>query len=653
MKRKIHFTFLLFFFCCFCGLFSQNTNDLFVKYNKTADKYYELNADSSLKYSLLCSELAKKINNDTIYVIAYVSLGNAYAKLYEFNQAVNLYLKALKISEEKKIKKRSAILGNIGNIYMRQEKYNEGFYYFKRAYQASIEENNVIGQVNTLNQMCDYYNSNGNSDSSLALLKRALQISKKHGLKDKISYTYDNIANSYFTKGETTGNVTFYKTVELYADTALRLHEQELDSAGIAFAYGLLGATNIKTGNYAKAENYYFKFQELSARLHDILNLKTGYEEMSDLYRLQKKFDKAYECRVKYDSINKLYLNEISSKQVSELNTKYETDKKAKENQLLQIKNNLSDELIKRQNYTVVFIILILIVLLITSIFIYKNLRSQKKANHIIAAQKDEVELQKNIVEEKNTEITDSIRYAKRIQNAILTSDVYIKKHLNDYFILYKPKDIVSGDFYWTLMHTNKFFIVTADCTGHGVPGAMMSMLGINLLNQIVAEKNILEADAILNNLRREIIKAINPEDSQEESKDGMDCSLLIIDLEKMNLEYACANNAFYLVRNNSLIKYDADRMPVGKSPKDTIPFRKHSIQLQKNDLLITTTDGFTDQFGGANGKKLKSKKLEQLILENHNRSLPDIKTALNTAFVEWKGDLEQVDDVTVIGIRI
>jgi serine phosphatase RsbU (regulator of sigma subunit) len=162
-----------------------------------------------------------------------------------------------------------------------------------------------------------------------------------------------------------------------------------------------------------------------------------------------------------------------------------------------------------------------------------------------------------------------------------------------------------------------------------------------------------LEADAILNNLRREIIKAINPEDSQEESKDGMDCSLLIIDLEKMNLEYACANNAFYLVRNNSLIKYDADRMPVGKSPKDTIPFQKHSIQLQKNDLLITTTDGFTDQFGGANGKKLKSKKLEQLILENHNKPLPEIKTALNTAFIEWKGDLEQVDDVTVIGIRI
>jgi serine phosphatase RsbU (regulator of sigma subunit) len=292
-------------------------------------------------------------------------------------------------------------------------------------------------------------------------------------------------------------------------------------------------------------------------------------------------------------------------------------------------------------------------VLLITAIFIYKNLRSQKKANHIIAAQKDEVELQKNIVEEKNTEITDSIRYAKRIQNAILTSDVYIKKHLNDYFILYKPKDIVSGDFYWTLMHNNKFFIVTADCTGHGVPGAMMSMLGINLLNQIVAEKNILDADAILNNLRREIIKAINPEDSQEESKDGMDCSLLIIDLEKMNLDYACANNAFYLVRNNSLIKYDADRMPVGKSPKDTIPFQKHSIQLQKNDLLITTTDGFTDQFGGAAGKKLKAKKLEQLILENHNRSLPDIKNALNTAFIGWKGDLEQVDDVTVIGIRI
>ncbi|MEO8762479.1 MAG: SpoIIE family protein phosphatase, partial [Bacteroidia bacterium] len=192
----------------------------------------------------------------------------------------------------------------------------------------------------------------------------------------------------------------------------------------------------------------------------------------------------------------------------------------------------------------------------------------------------------------------------------------------------------------------------TADCTGHGVPGAFMSLLNISILNEVMIEKKITRVDLILNEARKDIIKSLNPTGS-EESKDGMDCILACFDFENLKLEYAAANNAFYIARNNELIICKADKMPVGKSPKDEEPFTLHAVDLQKGDTVYMLTDGLPDQFGGPKGKKYKYKQLEDLLIANNEKPLAEQQEILSSSLNNWKGNLEQVDDILLIGIKI
>jgi serine phosphatase RsbU (regulator of sigma subunit) len=227
------------------------------------------------------------------------------------------------------------------------------------------------------------------------------------------------------------------------------------------------------------------------------------------------------------------------------------------------------------------------------------------------------------------------------------------------FFIYYKPKDIVSGDFYYALSHKHVgkqneiFYMCTADCTGHGVPGAFMSMLGISYLNESILEKNLVHPNEILDNMRTGIIASLNPEGSEEESKDGMDCVLCAYDFANMKLEFAAANNPLWLMRGGQITEYKADKMPVGKYQENVAPFTLHTIDLKKGDVIYTFTDGYADQFGGDKGKKFKYKQLQEKLLEIHTKPMEDQKKILNETFENWKGNHEQVDDVCVIGILI
>jgi len=227
------------------------------------------------------------------------------------------------------------------------------------------------------------------------------------------------------------------------------------------------------------------------------------------------------------------------------------------------------------------------------------------------------------------------------------------------FFILYKPKDIVSGDFYHALAHKNNsddnelFYMCTADCTGHGVPGALMSMMGISHLNESIIEKKLVHPNDILDNMRKGIIASLNPEGSEEESKDGMDCILCAFDFKNMKLEFAAANNPLWLVREGVVLEYKPDKMPVGKYGDTMKPFTLQTVDLKKGDIVYSFTDGYADQFGGEKGKKFKYKQLQNLLLDNSAAPMDEQKKILDKAFEDWRGNLEQVDDVCVIGIRI
>jgi len=228
-----------------------------------------------------------------------------------------------------------------------------------------------------------------------------------------------------------------------------------------------------------------------------------------------------------------------------------------------------------------------------------------------------------------------------------------------NFFILYKPKDIVSGDFYHAIAHkptgskNELFYMCTADCTGHGVPGALMSMVGISHLNESIIEKNLIHPNEILDNMRKGIIASLNPEGSEEESKDGMDCVLCAYDFENMKLEFAAANNPLWLIRNGEMQEFKPDKMPVGMYHSKTAPFSLQTIDLQKGDIVYTFTDGYADQFGGDKGKKYKYKQLQEKLLQIKDLPLSDQKSILDKEFEKWKGNLEQVDDVLIIGVKI
>ncbi|MFO7829586.1 MAG: SpoIIE family protein phosphatase [Bacteroidales bacterium] len=267
-----------------------------------------------------------------------------------------------------------------------------------------------------------------------------------------------------------------------------------------------------------------------------------------------------------------------------------------------------------------------------------------------------EVVRQKEEIEIKNKHITDSIRYAKRIQNAILPPESYVKSLLPDSFILYKPKDIVSGDFYWITQRNDHVMYAAVDCTGHGVPGAFMSIVGYNQLNYAVEVKKARKSNIILDYLNEGVVETLREKGVESFSgvKDGMDLALCVIDYKNMKLQFSGAKNPLCLIRNNEIIQIKGDRQAIGGNYDDELPkFNSHELDLQKGDVIYTFSDGYQDQFGGADGRKFMLKRFRELLLKIHKDPMTDQKKLLDDILEEWRGKEEQVDDILVIGVKI
>jgi len=269
-----------------------------------------------------------------------------------------------------------------------------------------------------------------------------------------------------------------------------------------------------------------------------------------------------------------------------------------------------------------------------------------------VVRQKDEIENKNTVLEYQKKEIEDSIRYARRIQSAVIPSEKDCQYLFPESFVLFKPLNIVSGDFYWISRVENKIIYTAADCTGHGVPGAFMSMLGVAFLNEIVNKDLITEPDSILNHLRGKVIQALQQQGISGEARDGMDIALVCIDLKESKLQFAGAYNSLIMIRNNEIFETGGDKMPVGIYEKMD-PFKRHEINLEKGDVFYMASDGYEDQFGGPDGKKFKAKKFKQMLLEIHKLPMNSQKEIIERRFEEWKGDLKQVDDIVVTGISI
>jgi serine phosphatase RsbU (regulator of sigma subunit) len=305
---------------------------------------------------------------------------------------------------------------------------------------------------------------------------------------------------------------------------------------------------------------------------------------------------------------------------------------------------------IKEQESIIWLSLIFIIIVSILGVLAYRSYRLKNKANKLVLQQKTEIEEQHKVLEEQHREITDSINYAKRIQEAILPPLKLVKGYMPDSFILYQPKDIVAGDFYWMEGVNNLIIFAAADCTGHGVPGAMVSVVCHNAMNRAVKEFMLVKPNEILDKTREIVLETF--EKSDEDVNDGMDIALCSINTESKKLSYSGANNGLYLIRDGELTQVKPDKQPIGNY-QDAKPFTLHEFDLKKGDVLYTFSDGYPDQFGGPKGKKFMYKNFRNLLLDIHQKPMNEQHSLLVKAFEEWRGAHEQIDDVCVIGVRI
>ena len=586
-------------------------------------------------------KLAKKLKYNPGIALAYKNLGILMDEAGNIPKSIECYQLSIryykKAHDEMGVAKSEA---NIGILYRDLKRNKEAIEKFHNSNKVFIRNNFLQGQLIIYENISICYEFEDQLDSATVYIKKAMDIMNRLGTVDPD--VYGNYANIFMKQKNYPKDIEYYEKAIAILGSA---------SEGTTWTDNL-GLAYYEQKQYAKA----LPLIEASIRNANNIysaNVMATHMHLANVHHAMGNDKAAFDILKTYITIKDSIFSLENARQLSELTEKYQSEKKQIqiENQKKQIKSE------QTQKY---FFAASMVVFIGLGFLLFRSLKQKNKANKIILEQKSLVEDQKDALEYKNREILDSITYAKRLQDAILPAVDYWHKTLPESFILYKPKDIVAGDFYWLEKHTvsngsvseDYLFFAAADCTGHGVPGAMVSVICCNALNRSVLEFNLIEPGKILDKTRELVISTFNK--STENVKDGMDISLGCLNVKTNQLLWSGANNPLWIVpaESSEIIEWKPDKQPIGTFA-DEKPFNTHSMVLEPKTTIYLFTDGYADQFGGENGKKFKYKQFKESILAIHNRPMEEQKEHLETTFESWKGELEQVDDVCVIGIRI
>ncbi len=618
---------------------------------------YQSKFDSAITFYNKSLVLNKEIESDFWQAQVLLNLGIVNFYKGDYDASVQHYFNALKKFEKINDKARmSAIYNNLGSIYRSKNELLKAIIYHRKSLVIDLELGNDEGVAASYNNIGIAYRKLNKLDSSLYFHEQSLAIKREINDENGIASSLTNIGQVYFHKKE-------YEKSLKYSIEALALERKLNDKRGICQSYVNIGEGYLKIGDLNSASFYLERGYEMAKEIGVIEDLISALEGLAAIHAEKGEYKKALGYYQDYSKYKDSLLNEETNRQIAELDAIYENESKRKEIALLNKEKTLQQVDIENQRLQKIVMGVALLSVLVILFFIFRGSQQKKKVNKLLATQK-------GIVEEKNKEITDSINYAQRIQKAVLKSEERELSNFPDHFILFKPKDIVSGDFYWLIEKNENIYIAVADCTGHGVPGGFMSMLGVAFLNEITAHKELLSPAEILNQLRSKIIKELGQKGALGESRDGMDISMLKIDKFGKTIEWSGANNPLWIMSTNEkVIGSDDGSLPIEKSfhhfceikaNKQPIgyhvnqePFTNHKMMLNKDDLLYLITDGYVDQFGGEKGKKFMKKRFKQLLMNNIDIPIDNQKEALDTYFNQWKGNIDQLDDVCVIGIKI
>lgn len=547
------------------------------------------------------------------------------------------FYKALELTEKKIGEKgyQAQIVDRIAEIYLFQKNFKDAILYRERAIQLCRDIHDTEGISISIFNLGNIYYTKGELDLAIEKYKEAIPYFQIIHARQYTDAAYNNLGAIYFTRSDYPLALNYFRKSYLARLKADNIYD-------LASSMNNMGETFTKMGKGDSALFYCKKAFDLSqkAGLYEVSiaacqNLSLVYENMND-------FKTAIFYHKLFEELKDSLFNTESQKQVRELSVKYESDKKEKLNEILSLQ-------LKNESFIRYIIIIIAILIFISSLLLYRSYRLKKRANESLS--------EKNkIISDQHKDITDSIQYARRIQQAILPPDKFWFEVLPHSFVFYQPKDILSGDFYWIETREGTVYVAAADCTGHGVPGALMSIVNTNLLNKAVLEENLKQPNTILDEVNKWLTIALHQNYKEQEVRDGMDLALCaFIPGPETKLLFSGAYNGGYIFKpDGTCIEMNGDKKPVGAFLENlNANFTLHTYTVSRGDKIYLFSDGYADQFGGPKGKKLKYALLKKIINDSIGMSMLKQKQYLSDKFNEWKGVNEQVDDVLVIGFEI
>ncbi|MBI3509336.1 MAG: tetratricopeptide repeat protein [Bacteroidetes bacterium] len=637
-------------------------------------------ADSAQKYFYDALKLAKSSNLRFLQGNVLNNLGSVAKMKNKLSDALDDYNDALFIREELHDSSgMAATMSNLGSIYEAKGEYKKSLEYYFRALPLKEKEGNKNSIANTLVNIGNTYIDMNKPEKALEFFMKVDLLETETGNLRMQAGNVNSMGIAYYELQKFDSAVYSY-------DRSLKIREELNDSAGMAECFNNIGNVYYAQKNAAKALEFYRKSMDLSAYIDDdhkldfTCNFATGLSLagkndsalalMEDAKKINNAFSvpgfrlsilgayvDIYENAGRYkDALNTLrervslndsvYKSE-SMRQVDELEVKYESTKKQstidmlqKEQELLQ--KDKEKEKVFNYGLTAGSLLLLFVILIVL-----RSNRQKKKTNKMLAGQN-------KIIAEKNKDITDSITYARRIQQSVLPDEKILKENCSDYFIFNRPRDIVSGDFYWMAKKAERIYVAVADCTGHGVPGALVSVVGLNMLNKIIEENEMHDPSDILGKLHVLVINSLNKDASARDTRDGMDVALVCIDKKAGTILFSGASRPFYYSDKNGFHSIRGDRYSIaGEKKTDGPPFEQHEIKMEENFECWISSDGYADQFGEKTGKKFLAKKFGQLLVSVSGLPMKEQGEKIENAFLEWKGSAEQVDDVCVVGVRV
>jgi len=604
-------------------------------------EYKEINRQKAFESANEAIALAQKCGYKKGEGKAHNTVGDLYWYAGDYSSCSDHYFKALKIFEDLHDKEGMAeCYRNIGWIYQGQHNYPLTLQYYFKSLKLNREIGNKESEVANYDDLGIVYKMMRNFNEALDYVHRTILLADSIGNKKGVATGYGNLGGIY-------AEMQNYDMAIEALKKSTDLHEKISDHYNMGECYNALADAYLKKHKPDEAIVNAEKALAVGKQFHFKTILSEAYLELAKAHKIKKDFEDSNGYLESYMALKDSIYNENNSEQINEMSAKYESEKKELMISSLEKNKTLTEEKLQQEKNFKIYLIIFSFLIAAFAFFLFRGNISKKKANEALSIAYTEIEL-------KNKDITDSINYSKRIQDASLPPRELKYKLFPDAFVLFKPKDIVSGDFYWYAERNGKRLIAACDCTGHGVPGALMSMIGNNILNQIVYEKGITSAGSILDHLHTEVKKALKQSENSE-NRDGMDIALVVFNSEN-EIEFAGAQRPLWVIMGNDskLEEIKGNKFSIGGiQTEETRTFDTHRVVLGKRDSIYLFSDGIVDQFGGEHGKKFMAKNLKTLLSNIHDEPMAIQETIVEKTLEKWKTGREQVDDVLVIGIKI